>query len=282
MKYVKPLRLLLLLTALTTGGCALNEREPWHYDGSVPVDLATTEQYLPVQERDENGRLLDYQARPNPYGALEGRIDKEAITAYVDARRAFNAGNFDRADELLLALADQQPGLSGPKVLRGDIARDRGDLAKAVEHYVAAIEINAINFNAWLRLAKTQRMRGHFKHAQNSYAKALELWPDGPELHLNLGVLYDVYLNQPLQAQAHMEAYQLLNGTNSRVAAWLEEIRQRTGVAKTLKTVGPEGEVETVFDQSAAADPLSSLRPMQLQNSLIAESFSLTDEPLKE
>lgn len=282
MKYAKPLRFLLLLAALTAAGCALNEREPWHYDGSVPVELATTEPYLPVQERDENGRLLDYQAHPNPYEALEGRIEKEAIATYVKARRAFNAGNLDQADELLLTLTKEHPDLSGPKVLRGDVARERGDLAEAVEHYVAAIEINAINFNAWLRLAKAQRMRGHFSHAQNSYAKALALWPDGPELHLNLGVLYDLYLNQPLQAQAHMEAYQLLNGGNSRVAAWLEEIRQRTGVAKTLKTVGPEGEVETVFDQSAAPDPLSSLSPMGLRNSLVAESFSLTDDSLKE
>lgn len=264
MKYAKPLIALLLIGLGLSGiaGCAFNtERKPWPYDGSVAVELVPTEQYLPVQERDDNGRLLRYSARPNPYTALEGQIDKQIVTTYIDARRDFREQSFDRADQLLAKLAEQEPGLSGPRVMRGDIAREKGDLAGAVEHYVDAIGVNAINFNAWLRLAKVQRMRGHFNHAQNTYSKALALWPDGPELHLNLGVLYDVYLNQPLRAQAHMEAYELLSGGDNRVAAWLEEIRQRTGVANTLQIVGPEGEVESVSDSDlpATPDPLSAL-----------------------
>lgn len=263
MKFARSCFRAMLLAAVVgaIGACAFkSDRELWHYDGSEPVDLLPTAGYLPIQQRAESGRLLDYEARPNPYTALEGRIERDSIETYIEARRALIAEQYEESEQLLTRLVKQEPDLSGPWVMRGDIARAQGNLTQAMDHYAAAIQVNSINFNAWLRLAKTQRMRGHFKHAQNTYAKALELWPDGPELHLNLGVLYDVYLNQPLQAQAHMEAYELLSeDSNQQVAAWLEEIRQRTGVDKSLMVVGPEGELESISEQSAVTESSSSL-----------------------
>lgn len=251
MRYVNfyPNALLSALILGSLGGCAFNgDQESWNYDGSRTVELQASDHFLPVQERDEDsGQILPYEPEPNPYAALKGRIDKEAITRYIDAQRAHNASKFELAEQLLSELLEQQPQLSGPWVLLGDIAMAKDDLPLAVEHYAAALKVKSINVNAHLRLAKAQRMRGHFHHAQNTYIQALNEWPDGAELHLNLGVLYDLYLNRPLDAQAHMEAYQLLSGgNNGEVSAWLEEIRGRTGVAGTLKVEGPDGEFELV------------------------------------
>lgn len=239
MKFVNRVRTsTVLFLSLGMVACAFNGgKDGWNYDGSASVKLMPTDIYLPVQERDEDGLALPYEAKPNPYEALTGRIDRDIIDRYINARRSFQAANYEAADKLLVELIDEQPGLSGPSVMRGDIALANGDLRQAVELYMAAIRVNPVNFNAYLRLAKAQRMRGHFSHAQNTYARALQRWPDGAELHLNLGVLYDIYLNQPLQAQAHMEAYQFLSGDNSgQVVAWLDEIRQRTGVSSVLKS----------------------------------------------
>lgn len=239
--------------------CASN-KEAWHYDGGAAVPLLATEQFLPVQQRDETGALLPYVAMTNPYAELKGRIDKESVTAYIDARRAFTAKKYDFAEQLLVELLEREKNLSGPWVMRGDIALEKNQLAEAVEHYAQAIKVNELNFNAWLRLAKAQRMRGHFHHAQNTYAKALTLWRDGPELHLNLGVLYDLYFNSPLQAQAHMEAYQLLSGGENReVIAWLDEVRERTGVASTLKIIGADGQAESTASSSQTAPELDAM-----------------------
>lgn len=261
MKYVKVFHCALLFAFL--GGlsaCAVNDqRQGWNYDGSQPVDLVATEQFLPVQERDQNGQLLPYQAMPNPYSSLEGQLEKDTVTRYIGARRAYKASEYGRAEEMLGRLVTQQPQLSGPLVLRGDVATRQGKHGEAVEHYVAAIKVNPINFNAWLRLAKVQRMRGHFKHAQNTYARALNKWPDGPELHLNLGVLYDLYLNEPLKAQAHMEAYQLLSGDNSGdVVAWLKEIRSRTGVETALKVIDAGDKPASRISRSDRPKPQAS------------------------
>jgi len=276
--------LLLILIGSVLGGCASNSGNNWNYDGSQAVPLASTSEFLPVQERDETGVLLPYEAQPNPYAELSGRIDKQSVTTYIDARRAFGAKKYEFADQLLADLTVKEPRLSGPWVMRGDIAAAQNDLAKAVEYYVTALDVNDVNFNAYLRLAKVQRQRGHFQHAQNTYALALEKWRDCPEVHLNLGVLYDVYLNQPLQAQAHMEAYQLLHkDTNQEVVAWLDEIRGRTGVVSRLKIINPDGEPEVAAGESTDRD-LSVNEPRYESNLNPAEHNSQTVavSPLRE
>ena len=109
------------------------------------------------------------------------------------------------------------------------------DSKLAITHYQKALEINRSNMNAWLRLAHALRVQGEFLKAQNVYAHALAEWKDCPEAHLNLAVLYDVYLNLPLRAQKHMEAYMFLTGgEDKKVTNWLMEIQKRTGVAQAL------------------------------------------------
>jgi hypothetical protein len=78
-------------------------------------------------------------------------------------------------------------------------------------------------------------MLGNFTQSKRIYADVLKIWKDFPEAHLNLGVLYDVYLNDNIKAQKHIEAYQFLTGgRNEEVAGWLLEIQGRTGVAIEL------------------------------------------------
>jgi hypothetical protein len=49
--------------------------------------------------------------------------------------------------------------------------------------------------------------------------------------HLNLGVLYDLYLGEPQQALEQFENYIQLAGENKQVAGWVAELRKRVGSA---------------------------------------------------
>jgi tetratricopeptide (TPR) repeat protein len=240
MKYINPRAFLAVVYAVLLTACAGSDTREGATVQTRPMEgLMPTSQYLPVVQLDEAGLPIRYQPRPNPYTQIENQLDRRAVTAYIEAQRAFDDYDFERADRLLEQLESEESQLSGPRVLRGDIAMERGDLQAAVDFYEQALEVNPINTNAWTRLAKAQRMQGQFQRAQNTYAQALQRWPDGAELHWNLGVLYDLYLNMPEKAQAHMEAYQLLSGDNSgEVAAWLEEVRQRTGMDTALAVRG--------------------------------------------
>ena len=138
----------------------------------------------------------------------------------------------------------------------------KDDLKGAESLYRAALIINPDNINAAIGLAKVQRQQGHYLDAQNSYANALSRWPDFPEAHANLAVLYDLYLNNAELAQQHMEAYLFLNGyRDKQVLQWFEELKQRTGITgsiidtppvMTAITVAPAAVVENVT--TAAGD----------------------------
>lgn len=241
MQYVKTFRVgpdFLRRIALTVLGIALvgcstsGTQLQWMTEKKAALNLVATDPYLPVREQGDEGQWLPYEPRENPYTTQRGRVDKDSVTRFIEARRAFKAKQWERAETLLQELAQSDEELSGPWVMLGDIASEKGEHQQALDAYVKAIAINGDNVNAYLRLALTQRKMGRYLHAQNTYAAVLKLWPDYPEAHLNLAVLYDIYLNHPLRAQKHMEAYQFLtDGENTQVAAWLKEIRSRTGIA---------------------------------------------------
>jgi tetratricopeptide (TPR) repeat protein len=249
MKYSNRSALLLpIVCAALVGACTSSDPRETASEQPAAVrnELVDTSRYLPVRKQDENGLSIPYRAAPNPYEELATKIDRQAVQDFIEARRAFSDYDFKSALELLTRLQEQHSELSGPFVLHGDVEMARADLPAAEQKYQQAVEINPLNFNAWVRLAKVQRMQGEFHRAQKTYAQALDRWPDGAELHWNLGVLYDLYLNMPERAQAHMEAYQLLSGDNSgETAAWLEEIRQRTGMQTALSARGPDGDLIT-------------------------------------
>ncbi len=223
--------LVLIVTACGSAGMKKGEGDVV----AVP-ELKDTARYLPQQKFDEKtATFLPYEHKENPYLALEGKIKKEAVTKFIEARRALKNNELAESEKLFEEVSQIDPELSGPWVMLGDIALKSQDKPSAVDHYQKAILVNAKNINAYIKLAKTQRQLGKFVAAQNTYADALMIWPDFPEAHLNLGILYDIYLNHPLRAQKHMEAYVFLTeDENAQVSLWLREIQKRTGVAPSL------------------------------------------------
>ncbi len=201
-------------------------------DGAEKPKLLDTTVYLPVQEYDEkNGVYLPYEAEENPYTSDKSRINKEVITTFIQAKRDFKSKNFSKAIGLLDQIIAQDDSLSGPWEMKGDIALIKNDRDKALEFYQKAKEVNAKNVNVYIKLAKLQREDGKFIVAQNTLTDALVMWRDFPEAHLNIGILYDVYLNHPLRAQKHMEAYVfLVEEPEPQAVTWLNEVKSRTGI----------------------------------------------------
>lgn len=242
MKYVNFSKLFWQITLVTlVVGCGGNAKKSI---GSVPpevVGLVSTQEYIPVPKLDKSGSALPYEAKPNPYIQQKGRINKESVDKFINAKRALKFKQNLQAEKMLLELTQSDRNLSGPWVVLGDIETDRKDFVKAVSYYQRATEINRSNMNAYMHMALAQRLQGDFLRAQNTYAHALAIWPDSPEAHLNLAVLYDLYLNHPLRAQKHIEAYQYLTaGQNKEVAKWLNEIQKRTLVPASLDVEPPK------------------------------------------
>ena len=225
---------------VSCGGTTKKNVEAKQPGEDTTLRVRSSEAYLPIDSFDELGQKLPYQKAVNPYTSASEPIEKASIDLYIAARRAFKAQQYDKAQGLLEKLVEQDKTLSGPLVLLGDIARVKSAYGKAIDHYKSAIAINSVNTNAYLRLALVYRMQGEFTRAQNTYVKALSIWKDFPEAHLNLAVLYDLYLDKPLKAQQHLEAYEFLLGNKTRkVTEWLSEIRSRTKVDYSIQAGKP-------------------------------------------
>lgn len=200
------------------------------------VELKPTEQFIPRLVKDAEGGYVPYVAAKNPYLTQEGVISKSSVAMFITARRAYKAGEYDKAKASLSEITKRDESLAGPWVMLGNIYKKQGKYDDAESRYKRAIEINPLNVNAYIGLAYVQRVQGKYNQAQNTYFNALEVWKDFPEAHLNLAILYDIYLNQPVMAQKHMETYQFLtNYKDTKVAQWHDELQKRTGV-QTLFT----------------------------------------------
>ena len=85
---------------------------------------------------------------------------------------------------------------------------------------------------AYNQLGILYRKIGRFTDAVNSYQRALAIQPDYALAHLNLGVLYDLYLQQPDKALQEFERYaSLTGGSDALVNSWIKEIKSRRGGA---------------------------------------------------
>jgi TolA-binding protein len=84
------------------------------------------------------------------------------------------------------------------------------------------------------------RRAGRFTEAREAYAAALALDPLYAPAHLDLAVLLDLYLGEPVEAMAHYQRYlDLAAEPDERAALWAREASNRTGIALGSTEVTP-------------------------------------------
>ncbi len=84
-------------------------------------------------------------------------------------------------------------------------------------------------------LGIVERRLGKFSEAEAAYLHVIEAEPDYAAAHLNLGILYDLYLGDPQKALEQFERYVAIAGENKQLAGWLAELKKRAGVAVAPK-----------------------------------------------
>lgn len=164
----------------------------------------------------------------NPY--LENRrvVATAANALFTKANQAIAASQWQQAETLLQQLIADYPDLSGPYLNLGIVYQQTGRLSDAEQQFTAAINVNASNLEAYNYLANLKRRQGRFSEAEKVYQQALQVWPDYPAGHLNLGILYDVYLHDLANAKIHYEHYQnLLPEPDGQVVGWLVDLERR-------------------------------------------------------
>ena len=174
---------------------------------------------LDADELEQYEVLLEEQAFP---------FEEKAIALHERNARHAAQGIYDEwVQQSYAALAQLKPAR---------YARDEVAAVPAPE--VVAPESDPVSLN---QLAVTQRRAGAFKDARVTYERVLSIDPTYADAERNLGILHDLYLDDPAAALPHYERYQALTqGADMQVTAWLVELKTRlAAVTRTAEVATP-------------------------------------------
>lgn len=152
------------------------------------------------------------------------RVRAEFDRALADMR----AGRDVQAQPRLEALAAANPDLGGLQANLGLIHERAGRYEDAEKAFKAAVRINPGQPAYYNLLGVFYRGRGDFGQARKAYETALARNPDYSPAHLNLGILFDIYLWEPEKAAVHYQRYaQLMPESAGEVKKWLADLKTR-------------------------------------------------------
>lgn len=156
------------------------------------------------------------------------KVEPNALAAYASAVSAMRAGNNALAESRFQKLAMDYPQYSGPHNNLGIIYYHAGKIEKARASFNKALELNPQSVVSLNHLGIISRGEGEFDKAQEYYERALQVNPDYPYVHLNMGILLELYLGKLPEALEHYKRYQALNKTeDKKVKGWIVDLERR-------------------------------------------------------
>jgi tetratricopeptide (TPR) repeat protein len=164
---------------------------------------------------------------PKP-AQIEPVASSESRALYQQALGALAAGRYPEAERGLLAVARREPQLAGPHANLGILYGRTGRPAQALASLKEAIRLNPDRAAYYNEIGVVSRREGKFDDARRYYTKALDLDPNYAYAHLNIGILYDLYLQDTEKAMQHYRRYQELTPAEAgTVTKWIADLQQR-------------------------------------------------------
>ncbi len=180
-------------------------------------------------------------AKPRPRAQIEiqeqvGFTITESVSVNESVRQDYERavllleqGQTAQGLAILESVVERAPHVSGPRIDLGVAKHREGDLESAEEHLLKALELNPDHPVAHNELGIIYRKTGRFAEARRSYEAALAVYPGYHHARRNLGVLCDLYLADPECALSSYEAYMTTVPGDDQAAMWIADLRNRIG-----------------------------------------------------
>lgn len=164
---------------------------------------------------------------------------------YLRALDAIEQQQWQQATTQLNAIIKDNSAINTPEIMLAWILWQQNNRDAAAKRLEQIIQKPLYRSDAYNYLAIIYREQGRFSESESVYKNALSSWPENPTLHKNLGILYDLYLDQPQDALKHYElALTQLNAdvsennneasaskqqerSSKQLSFWIKEIQRR-------------------------------------------------------
>jgi Tfp pilus assembly protein PilF len=156
-------------------------------------------------------------------------MDAESRGEFERAVALMNKGENDKAIELLAKVIERSPGVTAPYINIAVAYMRTNNVELAEQHLQSALGLVPDHPVASNEYGLLLRKGGRFKEAREIYEKALASFPDYLPVHRNLGILCDLYLNDPECALKQFEIYSEGMPADAQVKIWIAELRMRLG-----------------------------------------------------
>ena len=155
------------------------------------------------------------------------KIDESSRRDFDRAVAMLEEQDYGRAIDLLEKIIEQSPGVTAPYVDIAIAYQRIGKPEQAEEHLKTALELFPGHPAASNEYGLLYRKTGRFAEAREIYEKAIAHFPDYYPAHRNLGILCDLYLNDPACALDHYEIYSGARPEDEQVKLWIADLRAR-------------------------------------------------------
>jgi len=183
---------------------------------------------LTAEELEQYDVLLEEQAFP---------FEEKAIAIHERNVRRAAEGVYDEwVRKSYAELAQLKPG----RYARAE--RDGGSDGAGLDPAEGAVVTDSDSLGAALnnQLGIAYRKAGRFADARAAYERAIAADPTLADAECNLGILLDLYLDDPAAALPHYERYQSLAAeADPKVTAWVAELRARLGLVQRTAEAKP-------------------------------------------
>ena len=198
----------LVVTFLFLFACAKHPNPP-------PAKAAGTKPTSARVQATPSAKVL-----PNPNQALQPY--RKGVDFLGQQKFELAESAFGEAQRIAPQLALPHYGL-GLVYLRQNRAKD------AIGAFTKAAALKPAFSQAYLGLGLAYRQAGDLRGAEKAYLAGIKYDGRQPDLHYNLGILYEVYLGQPEEALKQYQVYLSLAQKNAdeRVKTWVSLLQKK-------------------------------------------------------
>lgn len=135
--------------------------------------------------------------------------------------------DYAKAAGLLEKVIGQSPGVTAPYIDLAMAYEHTGKLKQAEQNLKTALTLVPGHPVASNEYGLLLRKAGRFAEARTVFEKSLAAFPEYLPVHRNLGILCDLYLNDPACALEQYELYGKAMPEDKQVKIWIAELRMR-------------------------------------------------------